>query len=235
MSLGDHLGRRPELVLLPSPLLGAGAWAGAAAALRQAGWATTVSEVPARPSTVDEVARRFLDDLPSDRSLVLVPHSNAGLFVPRLSEQRDVVATVFVDAALPPVAGDFPIAPPSLVARVEATADADGLLPPWTRWWEEDAVDALFPGPAARRRVEATQPRVSLSYLRSTLHAPTGWSERPSAYLGFGDTYAAEVEQAQRWGWPVEALTGRHLHQLVQPEQVAERVTALLERLGVRG
>jgi len=43
----------------------------------------------------------FLAALP-DEPVVLVPHSNAGLYVPALAVRRRVLATVFVDAALPP-------------------------------------------------------------------------------------------------------------------------------------
>ena len=49
----------------------------------------------------------------------------------------------------------------------------------------------------------------------------------PGAYLAFGDTYAEDRVTALALGWPTATITGRHLHQLHQPDVVAERILAL--------
>lgn len=93
----------PVLALLPSPLLGPAIWRPVGRRLSEAGW--SVVEVPhasVTPRSADDVLRSFLAVLPTDRDVVLVPHSNAGLYVPRLTAHRRVVAYVFVDAGLPP-------------------------------------------------------------------------------------------------------------------------------------
>ncbi|MPZ94706.1 MAG: hypothetical protein GEU96_07260 [Propionibacteriales bacterium] len=224
----------PELVLLPSPLLGRSVWQPAAKQLRRAGWSATVAAGPAAPSTPDEVLRSYLDSIRTDAEVVLVPHSNAGLYVPRLIAERDVVATVFVDAALPPDAGSVPLAPAGMDEFLAARADEDGLLPPWTQWWEDGDLDGLFPSRAARTLVEREQPRLPLTYFRTTLPVSAGWADTPGAYLAFGDTYADERHQAGEHGWPVRTLPGRHLHMLAEPRQVATAVTDLLASLGLQ-
>jgi hypothetical protein len=48
-----------------------------------------------------EVVDRWLHAVPEDVPLVLVPHSNAGLYVAALAEKRNVRGMVFTDAGLP--------------------------------------------------------------------------------------------------------------------------------------
>jgi hypothetical protein len=47
----------------------------------------------------------------------------------------------------------------------------------------------------------------------------------------FSGTYAAAAQQARLRGWTVEHLPGGHLHQLVDPVGVAQRLLALTEAL----
>jgi hypothetical protein len=72
----------PQVAFLASPLLGPAVWRSAAEALTDLGWR------------------------------VLVAHSNAGLYLPRLGAEREVVANVYADAALPAAVGPTPMAPP---------------------------------------------------------------------------------------------------------------------------
>ena len=142
-----HEGQRrltpPVLALLPSPLLGRRVWADVAARLRDTG--REVATPSARGGTPDEVLATLLDGLAADRDLVLVPHSNAGLYVPAVAAARRVAGCVFVDAALPSDAGSTPTAPPALVQNLRPLAGPDGLLPGWTQWWSGADVAPLFP------------------------------------------------------------------------------------------
>ena len=110
--------------------------------------------------------------------------------------------------------------------------DNNGLLPPWTSWWDEADVAALFPDAETRARVELEQQRAPLSYFEGVLPVPQGWDERPGAYLAFGDTYAAERAEAARRGWPVSTLPAGHLHMLIDPKRIATELVALMNRLG---
>jgi hypothetical protein len=221
----------PVLVLLPSPLLPSWVWHPVAQRLASAGW--SVAEVapaealPHQPRTAEQVRAWFLDAMPADREVILIPHSNAGLYVPGLATERRVRGYVFVDAGLPPPAGHVRLAPEEFLGLLAAKADQDGMLPPWTQWWDED-ISGLFPSRAVRDRVEHGQPVLPLSYFAGSLPVPPGWDDRPGAYLGFGSAYAAERAAAAARGWPTKALDGQHLHQLVDPDQVAAEIQALL-------
>ena len=159
--------------------------------------------------------------------VTLVPHSNAGLYAPTLAEQLDVVATVFVDAALPGEGPKTAMAPPGLMAVLRDLADADGVLPPWTRWWDKEDIAGLFPSDNVRVSVKATQPRLPLSYFTARLPVPPGWLEQPSAYLAFGDTYADEVAFALANKWPLNVMAGLHLQMLHDPVGVGAEILRL--------
>jgi hypothetical protein len=147
------------LLLVPSPLLGPAVWSPVAELL---------DAHVARVDDVVKVAARLT-------GVVLVPHSNAGLYAPSLAARVGARATIYVDAAL---SGDGPattLAPPRFLDFLTSIADDDGMLPPWTQWWDDDEVDGLFPDGAVRAAVEAEQPRLSLAYFRTRVDVPDGW------------------------------------------------------------
>ncbi|MDT4988306.1 MAG: hypothetical protein QOI74_2400 [Micromonosporaceae bacterium] len=223
------------LALLPSPLLGPATWQPVKNRLVARGWpVVTPAVAPVAPRLPDDVLRAYLAVLPSDRDLVLIAHSNAGMYVPALTTSRRVVGYVFVDAGLPVGAGRVPLAPPNVLDFLRGRADADGLLPPWSSWWDDESVTRLFPDAQVRGQVEREQHRLPLSYFVDSVSLPAGWDDRPGAYLAFGDTYVADREEAGRRGWPVVTLFGRHLHMLVDPRRVAAEMDTLLAMIGVR-
>ncbi|MFO6453794.1 MULTISPECIES: hypothetical protein [unclassified Aeromicrobium] len=214
-------------LLVPSPLLGPATWRPVEDWLRAQGHeASTVDLGSARrtPEGVVEAVRAAA----GSRPVVLVPHSNAGLYAAHLGTVLSVTATVYVDAALPgPTATETPLAPEAFLGFLRDLADPDGTLPPWTQWWPD--VDHLFPDAATRTAVEREQARVPLGYFKRTVPVPERWTERPAGYLAFGDTYAAEYDLARTSGWPVQRLDGAHLHQLIDPGAVGAAVAALAE------
>ena len=189
-----------------------------------AGAAAPPVPVPADPASVVEALR---DRLPERDDLVLVPHSNAGLYVPGLVSTRPVRGVVFVDAVLPPAKGDVPVAPEGLRKLLRHRVDADGLLPPWTSWWPEEAVAELFPDAATRRSIEAEQQRVPCGYLTARIQLPDGWDQVPAAYVAFGDTHAEELADARHRGWQVRTMAGGHLHMVRDPAAVAAEIMGL--------
>lgn len=162
----------PTLALLASPFLGPTVWQPVAELLTR--WGMRVIAAPAAsapPRTAADVLEGFLEALPADheQEFVLVPHSNAGLYVPALASQRRVKGFVFVDALLPAPGGRSRLAPPAALLDVlRSRADEHGLLPPWSAWWEEAGVAGLFPDRSARERVEGEQQRVPLSYFEGS-------------------------------------------------------------------
>lgn len=221
------------LALLPSPLLGPAVWATVGAVLTDRGWPVVIPPAFGSIQRFRDVLAHWERALPDSDRYVLVPHSNAGLYVPALGERRDIAGAVFVDAALPPTSGSAPLARPAMYGMLARLADASGTLPPWTEWWGEADLAALFPDAATRAAVAAEQIPLPLSYFADRIPVAPGWGRRPSAYLAFGDTYDRERRAASRNGWPVRTLPGGHLLMLTEPERVASAVEDLLGSMGL--
>jgi hypothetical protein len=223
----------PTFAVLPSPLLGSVAWE----PVRDALWARRleafVVALPHQPESARGVLDAFVAAIPISDDVVLVPHSNAGLYAPAVAAAVRAAATVFVDAAMPRDTGQTPLAPPDFYTFLSTLADDDGRLPPWSRWWDAADLEGLFPSDEWQRRVQEREPQLPLAYFRSTVSVPDGWSDKPSAYIAFGDTYAVETAFAEECGWPVRVLEGGHLHLLHDPERVADEIVARAADLGV--
>jgi hypothetical protein len=216
-------------VLMHSPSVGPATWAPVARRLPGSVVPSLLHVADAGPPfwpAVTETVAGVIDALPADAEVVLVAHSNAGLFAPTVVERvaRTMKGLVFVDAAVPARRGRTAVVSPGQLGFLKGLVEADGRLPQWTRWFGEADVAPMFPDPETRRIVEAEQPRLPLSYYEQEIPAPAGWDERPCGYVLF----APEYERiARETGWPVEHVPGRHLHQLVDPDAVAEAIRKL--------
>lgn len=220
-------------MLVASPLLGPAVWAPVAAVLESHGWTVTLPPPYAGVRTPADVLAQLLAAIPAGKPVVLVPHSNAGLYAAAIAAQRDVRGIVFTDALLPQDHATASPREPEFRAFLAGLADREGRLPGWTRWWPAEDVSGLFPDAESRAAVEREQARLPLAYFDEHVPAPDGWRHLPAAYLAFGDTYAEELTRAVSAGWPVERLDGRHLHPLVDPGGVAAELEGLLGRMGL--
>jgi pimeloyl-ACP methyl ester carboxylesterase len=230
-----------SFVLVHSPSVGPRTWEPVARRLTELGWEAAVPSLlhvgeggpPFWPRVVDGVRAR-LDTSGQKQGVVLVAHSNAGLFIPVIAAALpgQVLGCIFVDAALPPPSGTAAVAPPELLALLRGKASG-GLLPRWTDWWDEEEVAPLFPDPQTRQAVTEQQPRLPLSYYEASVPVPAGWDVRPCAYLLFGPPYDEAASEAHGRGWIVERLAGGHLHQLVDPDGVARSLLAIADQLGI--
>src|ERR1700722_12133803 len=100
------------LCLLPSPLTGPATWRPVAQLLAAGG--AQVIEMPlprSTPKTSEDVLAWFSAMIPENQDVMLIPHSNAGLYVPALTTRRRITGYVFVDAVLPAPAGQVPMIP----------------------------------------------------------------------------------------------------------------------------
>jgi pimeloyl-ACP methyl ester carboxylesterase len=229
-----------SFVLIHSPSVGPRTWQPVAHRLAALGWAAAVPSLlnvtdhgpPFWPRVVDAV-RAGLGTGRQDQGVVLVAHSNAGLFIPVITAALagQVRGCVFVDAAPPPASGAAPVAPPELLALLRDKASG-GLLPPWTDWWDEEEVAPLFPDQATRQAVTEEQPRLPLSYFEASVPVPAGWEAHLCAYLLFGPPYDELATEARGRGWVVKQLPGAHLHQLVDPGGVAGLLLAIVQQMG---
>jgi pimeloyl-ACP methyl ester carboxylesterase len=218
----------PSLVLIHSPFLGPATWLSTADALMNMGRRVYVpslravarSSPPYWPAGVDAIVEAV-----ADQPVVLVPHSNAGLYVPVVVEALgdQVHGVLFVDAALPGAGHQ------TTFDFLQRLAIVDGLLPPWTSWWDEADVTGLFPDADTRAKVEAEQPRMPCDYFVHLPPASDSWSVPLCGYLWFSAPYEEGAAQAIAHGWPTSHLAGNHLQMLTTPEAVA---AAVLEMVG---
>jgi pimeloyl-ACP methyl ester carboxylesterase len=230
-----------SFVLIHSPSVGPRTWQPVARRLTELGWDAAVPSLlqvgeggPPFWLRVVEAVRAGLGTPGQPQPVVLVPHSNAGLFIPVITAALpgQVRGCIFVDAAVPPPSGTAPVVPPELLALLRGKASG-GLLPRWTEWWDEDEVARLFPDQRTRQAVTEEQPRLPLSYYEASVPVPAGWDVRPCAYLLFGPPYDEVASQAHGRGWIVQRLPGGHLHQLVDPDGVAQLLLAIADQMGV--
>ena len=213
-------------VLVHSPSVGPLTWAPVAARLDDVIVPSLVGVADAGPPfwrAVADTVGAAIDQLPAGRPVVLVAHSNAGLFVPAIVEasRRPVAACLFVDASLPALDPPTPVVSHDQMTFLHAIVDDDGRLPPWTSWFDEADVAPMFPDAATRAAVAAEEPRLPIAYYEEAVPAPAGWDDRACGYLLFGPPYEPVAKDAESRGWTVGELPGRHLHQLVDPAAVA--------------
>jgi hypothetical protein len=87
----------------------------------------------------------------------------------------------------------------------------DGVLPPWARWFGDDAMRELVHDANLRVALEREMPRLPLSYVESAVPLPDAWLRRPSAYLLLTpDAYGQSAAEAEALGWPVRAVRDAH-------------------------
>jgi pimeloyl-ACP methyl ester carboxylesterase len=231
-----------SFALIHSPSVGPRTWLPVARRLTEPGREATVPSLlhvtdqgpPYWPRVVDAV-RAGLGTAEQGQGLVLVAHSNAGLFIPVIAAAlpSQVLGCIFVDAALPPASGAVPVVPPELLAVLRDKASG-GPLPRWTDWWDEAEVAALFPDQATRQMVTEEEPTLPLAYYEASVPVPAGWdAQQPCAYLLFGPPYDELASEARGRGWIVEQLPGRHLHQLVDPDGVARSLLAIADQMEI--
>jgi pimeloyl-ACP methyl ester carboxylesterase len=217
----------PRLLLIHSPFLGPAVWRPTARVLERSGHGVGVpsllgvarSTAPYWPAGVESVVR-----LAADEPVVLVVHSNAGLFVPAIAAVlgEQVRGAVFVDAALP---GSGHYTKAEFLNRLAVVA---GLLPTWTSWWDEAEVGRLFPDARTRVQVEAEQPRMPVAYYDHLPPAPPDWGPSRGGVIWFGRPYDSGALEAARRGWPHRHLPGGHLHMLTDPDAVAAAVLGMV-------
>jgi hypothetical protein len=223
--------------LVHSPSVGPATWMPVADRLRDAGHETVVPSLltvadggaPYWPSVVAAV-RAALAGADPARPVVLVPHSNAGLFVPVLARDlgRPVACAIFADASVPAEAGATPVVGDDFLPFLRELADHDGLLPRWTDWWTEDDVAPMLPDPVIRVAVTEEQPRLPMAYYLERIPAPVGWDDLACSYLQFSKAYDTQAAEARRRGWLVRHVPGEHLHQVVDPDAVTRTLLELV-------
>jgi hypothetical protein len=219
-----------QFALVHSPFVGPSTWRWVAGALAAAGHDATVPDL--RDAAITGVPRAVITataaSIPSEWTTpVVVGHSGAGSILPSVAEQLDArpPRLIFVDAGLPPWEGS---ATPGadFVGRVRALA-IDGVLPKWSTWWGDGAMQLLVSTADRRAELEAEMPEIPLAFFESPLDVPNGWCETPGSYLLLSEPYRADAERARALGWPTVERLGGHLDIVNDPDHVAHTILEL--------
>jgi pimeloyl-ACP methyl ester carboxylesterase len=144
----------PVIVLTHSASVGPATWGAVARELRFRGEDVEVPSMLGFAESGPPYVRAYLDrataalrSIHGAGPVVLVGHSNAGLFLPAIAASLAprAVVLVFADASIPPLDGpEAELAPAALMTELRAMAVA-GVLPRWGDWWPEEATEALYP------------------------------------------------------------------------------------------
>lgn len=219
-----------KLVLLHSPLVGAGTWRAIAPLLQARGFEIAVADFaddmagppPYYARLVHTVSACVARD-----SAILIVHSGAGSLVPAIAASGRVSGAIFVDALMPhPGQSWFETVPQSLKSRIESLA-RDGRVPPWHRWWPDGAIRSLFADEVAYTRFVSELREIPLAYLEERAPDCELPDDLAAAYLQLGPGNAAEASAAERLGWPVKRLALHHLALLTHAEVVADGIADL--------
>lgn len=232
----------PPLLLIHSPLVGPTTWKGVAEELTARGVAVVVPSLTDATRHGDPAWRAQADAVADAaaragvKHAVLVGHSGAGALLPVVGEALDGVSGyVFVDAGLPE-GGATRLASlhPSLRSHLESL-ESHGMLPPWSEWWGQGALERLLPDEPVRAAFVSELEPVPLSVFEETLPDVQGWPDAPCGYLRLSDAYEGEEAEAAGRGWPVAHLRGTHLEMLLAPAAVAAAILQLVARMGIDG
>jgi pimeloyl-ACP methyl ester carboxylesterase len=228
-------GRDPVFVLIHSPFVGPTTWSLVARELERHG---REALVPSLLGIADaegpqwhragEAVRAAVAS--TANPVVLVGHSGGGFLLPMIADTltAEVAALVFVDSFLPPPSGSLRLAPPEFVDQLRPLA-TDGVLPPWSSWFGEDAMRELVPDNRLRTALEDEMPRLRLSYFEASVPLPDGWQTRPCAYLLLsGEPYEESAADARGRAWPVAEISGvGHLAMATEPIPVTDALLDL--------
>jgi hypothetical protein len=139
---------------------------------------------------------------------------------------------VFVDATLPHPGRSWTETVPAEMAQgLLATADPDGLLPPWHEWFPSQVLVEVVPNEQDRALLLADMPRLPRRYLEEAAPELERWRSLPCGYVQLSNGYDDAAERARRSGWPVTRVHGTHLSVLAEPVLTADAVEAMADAL----
>jgi RNA polymerase sigma factor (sigma-70 family) len=227
--------RRPTMVFVTSPALGANSLAPTVDAMAALGYDTAqvdlsdLADLPL-PRWRAAAGRIAATVYAASGPVVLVGHGQAGPLLLPVADLRRVVGLILIDTALPPMSGTAPALPPGLV---EALADStvDGRLPPWETWWPQCALEFVVEDDELRRRLRDELPAVPASYGEEEIPVADRWRSLPAGYLRLSLVRESEATFAGMRGLAAERLSGNHLLTATEPTAVASKLVALMDAL----
>jgi pimeloyl-ACP methyl ester carboxylesterase len=221
-------------VLVHSQLVGPGTWAPVAHELERRGHRAVVPILVEAARADPPDWRRAVDAVRASLRVhadpvTLVGHSGGGLLLPAIAGSVDGIVSnlIFVDSDVPARTGETPLMPAAFLDELRPLA-VDGLLPPWSDWFGEEAMRLLVPDAALRMRLMEEMPSLPLSFFEQRVPSPPGWERIPCAYLLLSDAYRDAAAEARKRGWVVDEIAGaQHLQTVVEPEAVTDKLEHL--------
>jgi hypothetical protein len=210
-------------------------------ALAFAGHDVLVAETTmSTPSDVDHVSgwveELLAPPVPDDgRPVVVVGHSAACPRLPLAASALrgagwPVIAFICVDGRFPD-GRPFTVSGPQLGEMLDGIVRPDDHVPPWPRWWGS-LVEGLVLDPVARVEVFREARPIPRAWFDQGCPVPELPPQIGRGFLAFGLGYSESCERAAAEGWIIHRMAGDHLHQIVEPEAVAEALQAMAECLG---
>jgi pimeloyl-ACP methyl ester carboxylesterase len=237
--------RAPDalIVLLHSPLVGPLTWRAVAdqifsevAEVIVPDFSAVFRTSPPFNSKIAAAAAATVEEANHPGSIILVGHSMGGLLVPGIMQtlKRPVAGAIFVDSELPrPGASWFDQSPPALAEQLRALAK-NGHLPPWHRWFPEEALTAMVPDADLRQRFTADTPELPLSYFEEPFPGVSTWADQiKCGYILLSEPYQTAADTAEENGWPVIRLNLDHLAIMTRPETVISALLSVLDRMNL--
>ena len=214
-----------RFVLIHSPLVGPATWKWVAEELRQNDHDVAVPDLrrAAEAGDAAEVIGAAASVVGRD-PVVVVGHSGAGSFLPSIAADASA-RLVFVDAGIPPCSGEV-TAGGDFIDRLR-TLSSSGVLPKWSTWWGDGAMEVLVPAVDRRREIVAELPEVPLALYESPITLPERWCELPSAFVLLSDAYRADADTARSRQWPILERVGSHFDIVNLPSTIAADLVAV--------
>lgn len=210
---------QPGIVLVAGPLVGASSWEPTASRLRAEGVRVQIPDVLACADRVPpwrEWTSHLLDLSSAEEAPILIGHSSASTLIVDLATKMKVRGVIITDGDIPPASGLARPVRPALGEFIAGLADENGLLPPWSQWWVNNAtrarlvgIDVLERDPQALRSFEMDLPRMNLGWFDDAINLST-WDHIPAGYIQLSPIYDHAAEEASRRAWPLRRLQGTH-------------------------
>ena len=228
-----------DFILVAGPLVRASSWEPTAARLREAGYRVQTPDVLAHhrpPPSWRDWNSHLLKLIDPCSESVLVGHSSASVLVADLAGRVPCSCLVIVDGEVPPSEGAASPVRPALHDFIKSLAEADGILPIWSKWLGDPrraslvGLDILASDPIAFAEFESGLPRFSVDWFDDTIDL-ADWDCVPAGFIQTSAIHDHSAVEARRRGWPVTRLDGTHLHPTLNPVETAGALIAMSHQL----